>query len=153
MPVYMNADNLGQPVALSFHTTANDGRLALDVQRLAALWGKPAGESRVSRDDWLRAWRNIGVLASRLFDTLDPQGRCDPETFHHLLLAVGNFKRQAGDILFNGEMDIPSTFVKLPTAVGVMEDLGSIVLEGQVCSKSGSPVRRYSARRAASRRG
>jgi hypothetical protein len=98
VPVYMTADNLGQPVALSFHTTADDGRLALDVQRLAALWGKPAGESRVSRNDWLRAWRNIGVLASRLFDTLDPQGRCDPETFHHLLLAVGNFKRQAGDI-------------------------------------------------------
>lgn len=98
MPVYMTADDLGQPVALSFRTTADDGRLALDVQRLAALWGKPAGNSRVGRDDWLRVWRNVEVLASRLFETLDRQGQPDPETLHHLLLAVGNFKRQAGDI-------------------------------------------------------
>jgi hypothetical protein len=96
LSVFMTADDLGQPVVLSFRTTGDDGRLALDLQQLAALWGGPAGQSRVGRDDWLRAWRNIGVLASRLFDTLDPLRRCDPETFHHLLLAVGNFKRQAG---------------------------------------------------------
>lgn len=98
MPVYMTGDDLGQPVALRFRAAADDERLALDVQQLAKLWGKPAGESRVGRDDWLRAWRNISALAGRLFETLDPEGRCDPETFHHLLLAVGNFKRQAGGI-------------------------------------------------------
>jgi hypothetical protein len=94
----MTADDLGQPVALSFRATADDGRLSLDVQRLEALWGKPPGEAQVARDDWLRAWRNIGVLASRVFDTLDLQGQCDSEAFYHLLLAVGNFKRQAGNI-------------------------------------------------------
>jgi len=43
VPVYMTADDLGQPVALSFRATADNGRLALDVQRLEALWGKPPG--------------------------------------------------------------------------------------------------------------
>jgi hypothetical protein len=85
-------------MALSFRATADDGKLAVDVRRLEALWGKPAGKGRIGRDNWLRAWRNIRVLASRLLDGLDPQGRCDPETFHHLVLAVGNFKRQAGDV-------------------------------------------------------
>lgn len=98
MPVNMTVDDLGQPVALSFRTTVDDGQLVRDVQHLAALWGKPVGESRVGRSDWLRSWRNVGVLASRLFDSLDAHERCDPETFHHLLMAVGNFKRQAGDI-------------------------------------------------------
>jgi hypothetical protein len=51
----MAADDLGEPMALSFRTTKDDGRLAQDVRRLAALWGKPAGESRVGRDDWLKA--------------------------------------------------------------------------------------------------
>jgi hypothetical protein len=78
----------------------DNGQLVRDVQQLAALWGKPVGKSRVGRDDWRRTWGNIGVLASRLFNTLDAQERCDPETFHHLLMAVGNFKRQAGDIHF-----------------------------------------------------
>jgi hypothetical protein len=94
----MSKDDLGDPAALSFRTTADDGHLARDVRRLAAYWGKPAGRGRVDREDWLRTWRNIIALASRLFGTLDAQGQCDPETFHHLLVAVGNFKRQAGDI-------------------------------------------------------
>jgi hypothetical protein len=98
VPVYLTEDDLGQPMALRFRANADDERLAHDVQQLAKLWGKPAGESQVSRDDWLRAWRNISPLARRLFETLGPEGRCDPETFHHLLLAVGTFKRQAGDI-------------------------------------------------------
>lgn len=80
MPVYMSADDLGHPMALSFRATADDGKLAVDVRRLEALWGKPAGKGRIGRDNWLRAWRNIRVLASRLLDSLDPQGRCDPET-------------------------------------------------------------------------
>jgi hypothetical protein len=98
MRVYMTEDDPGQPVALSFRMTVDDAQLVRDVQHLAALWGKPVGESRVGRSDWLRSWRNIDVLASRLFNTLDAEEQCDPETFHHLLMAVGNFKRQAGDI-------------------------------------------------------
>jgi hypothetical protein len=98
VPGYMTADDLGQPVALSFRETADDGQLARDVQLLEALWGISPGETRVGRDDWLRAWRNIDVLASRVFDIPDFQGRCDPETFQYLLWAVGNFKRQAGNI-------------------------------------------------------
>jgi hypothetical protein len=94
----MTADDLGEPVALSFRATGDDGRLAVDVRRLEAFWGNREGKGQIGRDDWLRAWRNIRVLASRVFDGLGSQGRCDPETFHHLVLAVGNFKRQAGDI-------------------------------------------------------
>jgi hypothetical protein len=95
MPVDLTQGDLGRPAVLCFRATADPGRLAADVQGMAALWGKPVGNSRVGRDDWLLAWRNIRILASRLPDAHE---RCDPETFHHLLLAVGNFKRQAGDI-------------------------------------------------------
>jgi hypothetical protein len=98
VPVYMTEEDLGNPVALSFNTTGDHGRLALDVQRLAKVWGIPASNRQVGRRDWLRAWQNIAVLANRLFDTLGTKEQCDPETFHHLLLAVGNFKRQAGVI-------------------------------------------------------
>lgn len=53
MSIYMTWDDLGQPAALSFRTTGDDPRLGLDVQRLAALWGIPAGKSGVGHDDWL----------------------------------------------------------------------------------------------------
>ena len=98
MPVYMSKDDLGKSAALSFRRTVNSGQLASDVQHLADDWAKPAGRSQIGREDWLRTWRNMTVLASRLFDTVDTQGRSDAESFHHLLMAVGNFKRQAGDI-------------------------------------------------------
>jgi hypothetical protein len=98
VPVYMSKDDLGKSSALSFRTTVNSNQLAGDVQYLADDWAKPAGRSQIGREDWLRTWQNITVLASRLFDTVDSQGRSDAETFHHLLMAVGNFKRQAGDI-------------------------------------------------------
>lgn len=98
MHVYLSKVDLGRPAKLSFRTTVDDGQLARDVRRLADDWGKPAGRSRVGREDWLRTWQNITVLVSRLFDTIDITGRCDAETFHHLLMAVGNYKRQAGDI-------------------------------------------------------
>lgn len=98
MPIYMTKDDLGEPTALSFHAAGDSGRLTQDIQRLAEVWGIPATNSHVGRRDWLRAWQNITVLANRIFDTLGAQEQCDPETFHHLLLAVGNFKRQAGVI-------------------------------------------------------
>jgi hypothetical protein len=96
--IYLSEDDLGKPAALSFRTTADNSQLARDVRRLAGDWGKPAVSGRIGREDWLRTSQNVTVLASRLFDTVDTQGRCDAETFHHLLMAVGNFKRQAGDI-------------------------------------------------------
>jgi hypothetical protein len=92
--VYMTEKDLGEPTALCF----GDGELAADIARLASLWGEPTGRSRIGRDDWLRAWQNIRALADRLLDAPDSSQPCDLEIFHHLMLAVGNFKRQAGDI-------------------------------------------------------
>jgi hypothetical protein len=65
-----------------------------DVRGLAALWGQPSENSVLDRDDWLRAWQNIDVLAQRVFATIDAEQRCDAEVFQNILLAVGNFKRQ-----------------------------------------------------------
>jgi hypothetical protein len=98
VPIYMIEDDLGEPVALSFRAAGGSGRLAQDVQRLAEVWGMPVTNRGPDRRDWLRAWQNIDALANRLFDTLGAREQCDAETFHHLLLAVGNFKRQAGVI-------------------------------------------------------
>jgi hypothetical protein len=95
---YLTADDLGRPDALCFDATADERGLAVNVRRLAMLWGTGAADARIGRNDWLRAWRNVRVLADRFMATVDATGRSDPETFHHLLLAVGNFKRQAGDI-------------------------------------------------------
>ena len=126
MHVNMTADDLGQPAALTFRATADEDRIAIDVRQIEALWGKPEGKGRIGRNDWLRAWRNIRVLASRLLDGLDPQGRCEPETFQHLLLAVGNFKRQAGDIhlpvdLADWETEWRSESLVLPGGLGRLD--------------------------------
>lgn len=98
MPSYLSAQDLGEPVAISFRANADTSHLADDIRLLEDCWGRPGSRGHVDREDWLLVWRNIRALATRLLRTLDQQGRCDPETWHHLLMAVGNFKRQAGDI-------------------------------------------------------
>jgi hypothetical protein len=123
MPVYMTVNDLGRPKPLSFRAIAYSCQLSADVRRLEAYWGNPKGRGRIRRDDWLRAWRNIQALAHRLHESVGPQGRCDPETFHHLLLAVGNFKRQAGDIhlpieFASQEMAPQSEWLELPGGFG-----------------------------------
>lgn len=51
MPVYMTADDLGRPVALSFRATPDTSQLAVDVRQVEALWGKPESKGRIGRDD------------------------------------------------------------------------------------------------------
>jgi hypothetical protein len=97
--VYLTKKDLGDPAALCFGDRCADSELGSVVAGLASLWGEPAGRSQIGRDDWLRAWRNIRALACRLLDApADRSQGCDVEVFHHLMLAIGNFKRQAGDI-------------------------------------------------------
>lgn len=95
--VRMTKQDLGEPATLRFRDS-DDGQLAVDIARLASRWGEPIGRSQIGREDWLRAWQNIRVLADRLLGTPNSEQPCDQELFHHLMLAVGNFKRQAGDI-------------------------------------------------------
>lgn len=61
------------------------------IQKLSDEWGK--------RGLWHRAWRDIDVLVER-FLACDPGDRsAATSAWHHLLMAVGNFKRSAGLIL------------------------------------------------------
>ncbi len=97
--MYLSQDDLREPGALNFRAIIDADQLAADIRRLESCWGMPKGsDGRIGREDWLLAWRNVRGLASRLLGSLDPDGRCDPETWHHLLMMVGNFKRQAGNI-------------------------------------------------------
>jgi hypothetical protein len=63
-----------------------------DVEMLAAKWGGPGSRRG-------RAWADIDVLA-RTFLTCDPsETQSAVLAWHHLLLAVGNFKRRGGLIM------------------------------------------------------
>ncbi len=61
--------------------------IGLAVEQLEALWSRfPA------RD--VSLWQDVEWLAKRFWDS-----RCDQITAHHLVMAVGNFKRQGGTII------------------------------------------------------
>jgi hypothetical protein len=66
---------------------------AQSIGMLAASWG--------GSGNWAAIWKDIEYLAERVFEVEHAHGPHGPEVrrqWHHLLLAVGNFKRQAGMI-------------------------------------------------------
>jgi hypothetical protein len=75
-----------------------DGARPLDLRRkqiltLAANWGDS------KKEDWDLAWRDLKCLAARFLGSKSPNESAIRSTWHHLLLAAGNFKRSGGLIL------------------------------------------------------
>jgi hypothetical protein len=90
---------------LSLSKLGNVGQLPLsarDIAILAAKWGGP-GSVRA------RAWADIKALATIFMACSSTDTYAATRSWHHLVMAVGNFKRSAGTILPPPIRDAPMT--------------------------------------------
>lgn len=78
----------------------------VQVTRLATSW--------VSAGHWRQAWSDIEILAQRFLEGDPDENGMATLAWHHLLLAVGNFKRRGGLI-------VPAR-LRSPRAVGTCPD-------------------------------
>ena len=68
--------------------------VASSIQSLAEDWGLEGDGSNYKDIDWRREWENLVALGSRFLVATGDHGEGDVE-WHHLLVGVGNFKRQS----------------------------------------------------------
>lgn len=80
------------------------------VTRLAASW--------VSAGHWRQAWPDIEILAQRFLEGNPDENGMATLAWHHLLLAVGNFKRRGG-LIVPARLGNPGTVGTCPDEVAI----------------------------------